>query len=164
QVVVNLVGNAVKFTTAGDVAVDVRADAPIADAGDLVLTVRVSDTGIGIPAEKCAAIFDAFVQADVSSTREYGGTGLGLSIASALVHRMGGTISVESESGKGSSFRFTARVKRDPQAAYRAEVEAERAVLRGRRVLVVDESLHSRRILSDVMTSWGMQPTAVADA
>lgn len=107
QVLMNLVGNAIKFTDHGEIAITVKN---LQDtAGEKTLQFSVRDTGIGIAAEKQRSIFDAFVQADSSSTRQYGGTGLGLAIASQLVALMGGQIWLESELGKGSTFHFTAR-------------------------------------------------------
>jgi two-component system, sensor histidine kinase and response regulator len=107
QVLMNLVGNAIKFTERGEIMVLAKklTDA----AGENTLQFSVSDTGIGVPAEKQKLIFEAFVQADTSSTRQYGGTGLGLTIASQLVSLMGGRIWMESDPGKGSTFHFTAR-------------------------------------------------------
>jgi two-component system, sensor histidine kinase and response regulator len=117
QVITNLVGNAVKFTREGYVAINVGGVKR--EKGDCLLQIDVRDTGIGIPAEKQAAIFEAFSQADGSTTREYGGTGLGLSIASRLVEMMGGEIWLESQPGKGSTFHFTASfgVASNPTAA-----------------------------------------------
>ncbi len=160
QVLINLVGNAIKFTERGEVVVQVEKEAE--EAGDVVLRFVVADTGIGIPREKQRLIFEAFAQADGSTTREYGGTGLGLSIAAQLVDLMGGRIGVDSEPGRGSRFRFSARFG---TAAERARI-ADRlpAQLRGLRVLVVDDNATNRRILEEVLTQWRMQPTAVASA
>jgi signal transduction histidine kinase len=106
-VLINLVGNAIKFTERGGIDVDIASGNQEGESVELVFRVR--DTGIGIPSEKQALIFDAFTQADSSTTRKFGGTGLGLAISTSLINLMGGRISVESELGKGSSFMFTAR-------------------------------------------------------
>ncbi|MEX0760572.1 MAG: ATP-binding protein, partial [Tistlia sp.] len=112
QVIVNLVGNAVKFTERGEVVLDIALAASaveaLSDEGPL-LEFSVADTGIGIPPEKRESIFQAFEQADTSITRKYGGTGLGLSISARLVELMGGGLSVESAPGRGSTFRFALR-------------------------------------------------------
>jgi PAS domain S-box-containing protein len=105
QIVINLVGNAIKFTSQGEISV--RVSPVSVSENETVLLFSVSDTGIGIPAEKQKVIFEAFAQADASTTRKYGGTGLGLAICSELVHMMGGRISVESRPGAGSTFSFT---------------------------------------------------------
>ena len=111
QVLTNLVGNAIKFTERGEVVVHVEPQAIEADA--VALHFAVTDTGVGVPVDKQAVIFEAFAQADTSTTRTFGGTGLGLAIASELVSLMGGTIWLDSEVGVGSTFHFTARLKRD---------------------------------------------------
>ena len=123
------------------------------------LRFSVTDTGIGIPAEKQQVIFEAFAQADNSTTRHFGGTGLGLSIALQLVALMGGRIWVESAAGKGSAFHFTACFGR-PTAASAAPAIAP-AEVKALRVLVVDDNATNRRILEEMLTNWGMQPTAV---
>jgi len=112
QILLNLVGNAIKFTDQGGISISVRRQAPVADAGadGVTLLFAVRDTGVGIPKDKQDVIFDAFRQADGSTTRKYGGTGLGLAICSRLVNMMGGTIGVDSEPGKGSTFHFSARL------------------------------------------------------
>ena len=128
QVIVNLVGNAIKFTERGKVAVHVEADSQSED--DVYLYFSVTDTGIGIPVEKQRRIFEAFEQGDASTSRRYGGTGLGLAIAAELVRLMGGRIGVESEVGRGSRFHFTVRFRRQ-QGASELLVPAELAYLRG---------------------------------
>ena len=105
QVLLNLIGNAVKFTHQGSVAVDVGIEATMDHT--MIVAIAISDTGIGIPADRIDAIFHAFVQADGSTTRNFGGTGLGLTISSRLVELMGGHLTVQSEPGVGSTFRFT---------------------------------------------------------
>ena len=156
QVIVNLVGNAIKFTERGEVLVEVE---PVQEErGEVTLAFTVSDTGIGIPPEKQQLIFDAFSQADSSTTRHYGGTGLGLAISAQLVELMGGALSVESEVGKGSRFRFSARFGL-PGARPPAKQPGK---LRGLRVLVVDDNATNRRILHEMLTHWRMRPTAVA--
>jgi PAS domain S-box-containing protein len=160
QVLVNLVGNAIKFTERGEVVVQVEAQAE--EAGEVVLGFLVADTGIGIPKDKQELIFEAFAQADGSTTREYGGTGLGLSISAQLVGLMGGRITVDSEPGEGSRFRFSLRFGKAPARGRVAERLPAR--LRGLRVLVVDDNATNRRILEEVLNQWRMRPTVVASA
>jgi len=158
QIVINLVGNAVKFTERGSVVVSVRTE--ILGADDVVLHVAVADTGIGIPLDKQAMIFAPFVQGDGSMSRLYAGTGLGLSIASQLVEMMGGRIWLESEVGRGSTFHFTARLRRD------ADQLAERRPqpgMQGLRALVADASARSREILVGMLRGWGIEARAVVD-
>jgi two-component system sensor histidine kinase/response regulator len=161
QILLNLVGNAIKFTNVGEV--DVRVEV----AGDLVsgevgLRFTVRDTGIGIPIEKQDSIFRAFEQEDTSTTRRYGGTGLGLTIASRLVTLMGGAITVESETGRGSTFAFRARfgLQQNPQVA---DNSGSPILLRGLRVLVVDNNATNRHILEERLRDWEMEPVAVGD-
>ncbi|HWB40156.1 MAG TPA: response regulator [Gemmatimonadales bacterium] len=151
QILVNLVGNAIKFTAAGEVVVDVRRE-PAGD-GEVAVRFAVSDTGIGIAPEKQQQIFDAFAQADSSTTRLYGGTGLGLAISAQLARMMGGRIEVESEVGRGSTFRFTARLSLDTGTPTPLPVAVE---LEGLRVLVVDDNATHRRILRDMLAAWRM--------
>ncbi|MBI3663372.1 MAG: PAS domain S-box protein [Acidobacteria bacterium] len=155
QVIVNLVGNAIKFTEAGEVVVRVEPRARTEESIELLFSV--SDTGIGIPTAKKEKIFEAFEQADGSTTRKYGGTGLGLTISSRLVELMGGRIAVESEPGKGSTFSFTATFGIVKNPAARSE-PAEPAVLDNLPVLVVDDNATHRRILEEMLTSWRMKP------
>jgi len=158
QILVNLIGNAIKFTDAGEVIVDVQRRAGSDSEADLHFAVR--DTGIGIPEEKRETIFGLFEQGDTTSTRRYGGTGLGLAISSRLVELMGGNIWVESEVGRGSTFHFTAHFEPAPSAPAAAP-DGKRRVIRGTRVLVVDDNRTNRRILEELLVSWGMRPTAV---
>jgi len=156
QMVVNLIGNAIKFTEEGEVVLDVAVER-IESTGPM-LHFRVSDTGVGIPQEKLDRIFEAFEQADTSTTRRYGGTGLGLAIVSRLVDLMDGNIWVESEVGRGSDFHFTARLGSARSEQVDSGADIHPPVLRGLRVLVVDDNATSRRILSEMLQNWGMQP------
>ncbi|MBV8269486.1 MAG: response regulator, partial [Planctomycetaceae bacterium] len=160
QVVVNLVGNAIKFTESGEVIVSVEKESQARD--EVCLHLRVADTGVGIPRERQGLIFEAFTQADSSTTRQYGGTGLGLTISSKLVAMMGGRIWVESEVGRGSTFHFTVRlgVRRNARAAPAA---VEPTSVHDLPVLVVDDNATNRRILEEILTKWHMKPKAVAD-
>jgi PAS domain S-box-containing protein len=158
QILVNLIGNAIKFTQRGEVTV--RADLVAQSPGEYNIRLAVADTGIGIPVEKQQVIFDAFSQADGSTTRKYGGTGLGLTISSRLVALMGGRLEVDSAVGLGSTFHFTARFgKPDPASA--ADRPTTRANLHGLAVLVVDDNATNRRILQQTLCQWGAKPTAV---
>ena len=161
QVVVNLVGNAVKFTEVGEVVLTVQCQPPA--NGDVLLSFAVRDTGIGIPQEKCEAIFDAFEQADSSTTRRFGGTGLGLAIASRLVQLMGGGLCMESEIDLGSTFHFTARFGREEDEPDDRR-DACLTAIHGTRVLAVDDSDTNRQILQEMLKSWGMKSTCVAAA
>jgi two-component system sensor histidine kinase/response regulator len=163
QVLLNVMGNAVKFTTTGEVVVRVTPQKAASGPDQVTLHFAVSDTGIGIPREKQEQIFQAFTQADSSTTRRYGGTGLGLAIALRLVELMGGRLWVESELGRGSTFHFTA-VFDLPVAVTSVPAVQEARVLEGLRVLVVDDHATNRRIVVEMLTSWHMAPTAVADA
>ena len=153
QIVVNLVGNALKFTERGEVALSV--DIESGNAGQNRLHFVVSDTGIGIPADKQTVIFDAFAQADTTTTRNFGGTGLGLTISSRLVQMMRGSIWVESQPHQGSRFHFTADL---PAVAKPSTSPAREAMsLEGMRVLVVDDNATNRRILRETTEPWGMK-------
>jgi len=156
QVVINLVGNAIKFTEKGEVVVQVEAEA-LSDK-DVRLHFSVHDTGIGIAREKQQLIFEAFAQADSSTTRRYGGTGLGLTISSRLVKMMGGRIWVESDGAKGSTFHFNARLERS-QASLEPAAARQPSILGNIPVLVVDDNATNRRILKEALTNWGMLPT-----
>ena len=162
QVLLNLVGNAIKFTSEGEVVMRVEvADDPPPD-GEIDLRFIVRDTGIGIPRDRQQAIFRAFEQEDSSTTRKFGGTGLGLTIASKIVELMGGHITVESEPGKGSVFTFTARFGVHPQPA-ESDVCQPPVLLRGLRVLVVDDNATNRHILEEWLRGWQMDAAAVSD-
>jgi signal transduction histidine kinase/DNA-binding response OmpR family regulator/HPt (histidine-containing phosphotransfer) domain-containing protein len=160
QIVVNLIGNAIKFTDKGEVIVRVELESRKDD--DIRLHFAVSDTGIGIPVNKQSVIFEAFSQADGSTTRKYGGTGLGLAIATQLVQMMGGKIRVESEVGKGSTFHFTVMMR--PSKDLQSKTRARRADLEGLRVLVVDDNATNRRILEEVLRAWQMKPSTASSA
>ncbi|MBC8089378.1 MAG: response regulator [Phycisphaerae bacterium] len=157
QIVLNLAGNAIKFTATGEVVLRVELE-PGAHT-HRILHFSVRDTGIGIPKDKQGTIFEAFTQADASTTRRFGGTGLGLAIATQLVKLMGGRMWVESEVGRGSVFHFTIPFEQAEAAvkAPRGELED----LAGMSVLVVDDNATNRRILEDILTNWGMRPTVV---
>ena len=149
---VNLVGNAIKFTERGEVVVAVEVEPRAEDLASSASSV--ADTGIGIPAEKRAAIFEPFEQADGSTTRKYGGTGLGLAISARLVELMGGRIWVEGNPGGGSIFRFTAGLAADREARP-SRGRGQPDVLDGLRVLVVDDNRTNRRILEEILAQWG---------
>ncbi|MEI8327235.1 MAG: response regulator, partial [Betaproteobacteria bacterium] len=158
QMLSNLVGNAIKFTSQGEIAVQVRLRQ---DRGSAVLLgFEVVDHGIGIPADKQASIFEAFTQADTSTTRNYGGTGLGLAISSQLVAAMGGTLGVHSVPGEGSTFGF------DVLLALGSTRDKERpsADLQGVSVLIVDDNDTNLRLLSQMLKNWGMQVTSANSA
>ena len=155
QVVVNLVGNALKFTDAGEVILEVQREDALPDG--VVLHFRVRDTGIGIPREKQALIFAPFTQADSSTTRKYGGTGLGLGISTRLIEMMGGKIWVESEPGRGSTFHFTAHFGISGVRGREAQA-AVNAALQGKHVLAMDDNETNRRILLEHLRRWGALP------
>jgi len=152
QVVTNLVGNAIKFTPSGQVLVAVKGHEEHSQTARV--QISVTDTGIGIPQEKIRSLFVKFSQADTSTTRRYGGTGLGLAISKQLAQLMGGSIDVESEIGKGSTFSFTLSLflydgpSKDPVPA---------ADLRNLRVLIVDDNEVNRRVIHEQISNWGMR-------
>ena len=147
QIVINLVGNGIKFTERGEVVLRVEPE-PQTD-GQVGCHFSVSDSGIGVPHDRQRAIFAPFLQADASTTRVYGGSGLGLTIAARLVEMMHGKIWVESEPGKGSIFHFTARFRLPPECRAASTVD-----LGGSRVLVVDDHPVSRRVVAGVLAAW----------
>src|SRR6266571_4401940 len=151
QILYNLVGNAIKFTDRGEVVVRVQPQS--SNDGEVICYFAVSDTGVGIAAEKQAAVFAAFLQADTSTTRVYGGTGLGLTISARLVEMMSGKIWVESEPGEGSVFHFTARF--GLQTAARPERDA--IDFKGLQALVVEDHPVSRRVLVNALTRWNIE-------
>jgi len=158
QVLTNLVGNAIKFTENGEVGV--RAEQVPDENGKLRLRFTVHDTGIGIPKHKQAAIFDAFTQADGSTTRRYGGTGLGLTISARLVALMGGRLWVESEVGKGSAFHFEIQFEKAVGSIIKSALRPL-AKLRDVAVLVVDDNPTNRRVLEETLRHWEARPTCV---
>jgi PAS domain S-box-containing protein len=158
QILVNLVGNAVKFTEQGEVLITATRESETDDA--VCLHFAVKDTGLGIPADKLEKIFEAFSQADRSMTRKYGGTGLGLSICSKLVELMKGRIWVESDLGKGSTFHFTVSFGVQRTLSTRSiPLEAKR--LHNLHALIVDDNFTNRQVLHGILTRWGMRPTTV---
>ena len=160
QILINLLGNAIKFTPQGEVVLRVTAEATTPP--DVVLHFAISDTGVGIPLDRQQSVFEAFTQADGSTTRAYGGTGLGLTISAQLVHLMGGRVWVESAVGKGSTFHFTAGFGAADASRAVAAV-ADVIDLRDLRVLVVDDNATNRRLLDDMLRGWGMVPVAGGD-
>jgi signal transduction histidine kinase/CheY-like chemotaxis protein len=156
QILINLVGNAIKFTERGEVVVRVGLEPHPAEGTHLHFAV--TDTGIGIPAAKLHGVFDPFTQADGSTTRKYGGTGLGLTISTRLVQMMGGRIWVESEVGKGSTFHFTCLLGK---ATGDAKVPIRRVDLEDLPVLVVDDNATNRVILCEILLHWHMKPTPI---
>ncbi len=156
QVLTNLTNNAVKFTEEGQVILSVERDGELAD-GRAVLRFSVSDTGIGMSGEQMKRVFDAFTQADASTTRKYGGTGLGLAVCRHLVELMGGTIRVASESGKGSTFIFTAPFHLTaPEGAGATMLRRLPGGLTNSRILIVDDHETARAIFSDVLEAFGI--------
>jgi two-component system sensor histidine kinase/response regulator len=163
QVLLNLVGNALKFTTRGEIVVGAQLDEAPAEAGtragagadELLLHFWVRDTGIGMSEQSQASLFQAFTQADTSTSRQYGGTGLGLTISRTLTELMGGRVWVESELGKGSKFHFTVRVRKQASRERNLPGEASRDALRQLRVLVVDDNACAREILSGMVGALG---------
>jgi two-component system sensor histidine kinase/response regulator len=159
QILINLIGNSVKFTESGSILVRIFA---LQTQNDSVwLRIEVSDTGIGIPADRQQRIFEAFAQADESTTRKYGGTGLGLAITRELAELMGGTIEFDSREGEGTNFQVTIRLRKPKNATRVSRPEAERAIRE--RVLVVDDNEINREILYHLLTGWGIRHQAVTD-
>jgi PAS domain S-box-containing protein len=168
QILTNVIGNAVKFTEEGSVTLDVSVE-PAGDDGQM-LHLRVADTGIGIPPEKVAAIFEPFRQVDGSMTRRFGGTGLGLAIASTLVELMGGAITVDSAPGRGSTFDITipaipapANVRTESAVSAEIAAAARRAAAPERlaRVLVAEDNIVNQRVAAALLTKRGHSVTVV---
>jgi PAS domain S-box-containing protein len=160
QVLTNLGSNAVKFTEQGEVHIRATADR---QDGRLLLRVEVTDTGVGVQDADVEALFDPFTQADASTTRLYGGTGLGLAISREIVEALGGTIGLRANPGGGTVFWFTA-VFDAPDAAPDQDDEHAREVLTGRRVLVVDDNAHSRTVLQEQLSRWGLATSGAGGA
>ena len=161
QVIVNLVGNSIKFTERGEVVVDVAREST--DGGDLALKFSVTDTGIGIPQDKQAHVFEAFTQADSSTTRKFGGTGLGLAISSRLVSLMGGRLELESEPGRGTAFSFTVQFAPSTAPATLA-LRRQPTTVQGTDVLIVDDNATNRKILEEMLSSWRMRTHVASGA
>ena len=156
QIIMNLIGNAIKFTERGEVVLQVEAKRR--QSGVVSLHFAVRDTGIGISSEKCAVIFEAFAQADTSPSRKYGGTGLGLTISSRFVEMMGGKIWVESKLRQGSTFHFTADLEVPKEAVAQKRPEEKDVDLAGLPVLIVDDNPTNLRILEKTLLGWAMKP------
>jgi two-component system sensor histidine kinase/response regulator len=160
QILLNLGGNAVKFTPVGEVQISAMLESETDDA--VVIRFAVRDSGIGIPGHKLPLLFGAFQQVDASTTRQYGGTGLGLAISKRLVELMGGAIGAESEDGRGSTFWFTARLGKPRSRGRRHEPLHD--ALRRARMLIVDDNATNRIVLSEQLTSWGVRQSAADSA
>ncbi len=160
QILVNLVGNAIKFTNSGEIVIYVNEIAND-DKNNLVLEFVVKDTGIGIPENKISSLFTPFMQVDVSTSRKYGGTGLGLAICSKLVNMMGGIIWAESEEHKGSSFKFTMKTHYTDESIQLEPARVSHPFLPGKRILIVDDNEANRQILSLHCKNWSLDPLAV---
>ena len=161
QVLLNLVGNAVKFTEEGEVSVSVSLKET--RGNEALLHVAVRDTGIGIDEGKLGMIFESFSQADSSTTRRFGGTGLGLTISSRIVELLGGRLQVASKLGEGSTFSFTFATPY-ASAALGSKVRWSAKQLVGLGVLIVDDNATNRRILQDLVRNWGMRPELASSA
>jgi CheY-like chemotaxis protein len=159
QILTNFVGNAIKFTEQGDVTVQAFLEKDLADA--VVVRFEVTDSGIGIPPDVQARLFQPFTQADSSTSRKYGGTGLGLAISKQLAERMGGHVGITSQSGHGSTFWCTAHFLKQTTSPLASVPSAE---LTARRVLIVDDNESNRMILHHLVTGWGMVDDQARDA
>ena len=159
QILTNFVGNAIKFTEQGDVTVQAFLEQDLVDA--VVVRFEVTDSGIGIPPDVQARLFQPFTQADSSTSRKYGGTGLGLAISKQLAEQMGGAVGITSQPGRGSTFWCTARFLKQTTSSLAIMPSAE---LAGRRVLIVDDNESNRIILHHLVTGWGMVDDQARDA
>jgi len=162
QILTNLAGNAIKFTPAGEVGISVTLTAETDDV--VVLRFEVRDTGIGIPADRQAALFAAFTQVDSSIIRKYGGTGLGLAISKQLAGLMGGEIGLESEEGKGSTFWFTARFEKQIEAEIRRPAPLHQLMdTTSVRILVADDNATNLKLMAALLKGWGLAHEVVSD-
>lgn len=162
QIITNLAGNAIKFTHAGEVVISARPESE--SEGAAVIRFEVTDTGIGIPEDRRAAIFNPFTQVDGSTTRKYGGTGLGLAICKQLAELMGGEIGLESEEGKGSTFWFTARFEKGVAAAETHKLPPPQSVnISGTKILVVDDNFTHRMLMITLLSHWGCEYETAVD-
>ncbi|MEL6650318.1 MAG: response regulator [Bacteroidota bacterium] len=155
QILLNLTGNAIKFTGQGEVNIRLEAEPIAEEQGSYHFHFSVQDTGIGIPKERQSRLFQSFSQIDASTTRKYGGSGLGLAISKQLVQLMGGEIWVESEEGKGSTFHFTIRAK--------AKAAPQTASFRGKRVMIIEDHQLIREMLQQIARTWSMEPLVFSD-
>jgi len=163
QILINLINNALKFTHAGQVYINVYLSKQLKN-GDLEVGFKVSDTGIGIPADKIQTLFKAFTQVDSSTTRKYGGTGLGLAISERLVKLMGGKIWAESVHGEGSSFTFTIKTKTGTKLLKPADESYNMTGLEGKQVLIVDDNQTNLNILKGQLEQWKLKPLLASSA
>ena len=152
QIITNLVGNAIKFTAQGEVAMHVTLENE--DNNMVMIRFVVKDTGCGIPADKLDILFDAFTQADSTTTREFGGTGLGLTISKQLCEMMGGQIGVESKEGKGATFWFTACLNKQLPGRKMEITTLDDVSLKGLRILAVDDNATNRRVIAGMLSFW----------
>lgn len=159
QILLNLAGNSIKFTQKGEVAI--RTTLESEDATHVIVRISVTDTGIGIPKDRMDRLFKSFSQVDNSTTRKYGGTGLGLTISKQLVEKMGGSIGVESEEGKGSSFWFTAVLEKQPEDREYKRIIPE--VIKGKRILIVDDNATNRYVLLEQLKLWDCRYKEASD-
>lgn len=159
QILINLAGNAIKFTTKGEVTVSTTLDSE--DASHAIIRISVTDTGIGIPKDRMNRLFHSFSQVDGSTTRKYGGSGLGLTIAKQLAEKMGGKMGAESEEGKGSTFWFTAVFEKQPEGRGKKRVVSED--IKGKHILIVDDNATNRYTLQEPLKSWECRYKKVPD-
>ncbi len=165
QILLNLIGNAVKFTDAGDVVMQASRNDPMDDTPDSVcMRFDVKDTGIGIPADKQGILFNKFSQVDASTTRKYGGTGLGLAIVKQLATLMHGEVGLTSHEGQGTTFWFTARLKTSPHPPETNPETAPPLDFKNAKVLVVDDNAAQRQLLNELLTEYGLWVSAMPDA